>query len=98
MILALLLSASLLGPACDISIESPGGSKAGSSYSFTVSSSATPVTVTISIGGETFSTQVTTDKQQTLSVTLPDSARGKTIDSVAENKDGCLVSWSETVQ
>ena len=83
---------------CDISIESPGGSKAGGSFSFTVSSTAVPVTVKVSVGGESVETKTTAEKQETGTVTIPETARGKTLEIVAENKDGCLVSWTETVQ
>jgi flavin reductase (DIM6/NTAB) family NADH-FMN oxidoreductase RutF len=84
--------------ACDITIESPGGSKAGASYKFTVSSTATPVTVKVSIGGDSLQTTTTAEKQESVTVNIPESARGKTLEIVAENKDGCLVSWTETVQ
>jgi hypothetical protein len=83
---------------CDITIESPGGSKAGGSLKFTVSSTATPVTVKVSVGGESLSTTTTAEKQESVTVTIPETARGKTLEIVAENKDGCLVSWTETVQ
>jgi hypothetical protein len=86
------------GPACDISIESPGGSKAGNSFKFTVSSTAVPVTVKVSVGSDPLQTNTTTEKQESISVTIPDTARGKTLEIVAENKDGCLVTWTETVQ
>ena len=83
---------------CDISIESPGGSKAGGSFSFTVSSTAIPVTVKVSVGGDSLQTTTTSEKQESVTVTIPETARGKTLEIVAENKDGCLVSWTETVQ
>jgi hypothetical protein len=96
-LIALLVS--LAGsPACDIAIESPGGSKAGGTFKFTVSSTAVPVTVKVSVGGDALQTTTTAEKQESISVTIPENARGKTLEIVAENKDGCLVSWTETVQ
>ena len=95
----LLLVASRLALApCDITIESPGGSKAGASYKFTVSSTATPITVKVSVGGDSLQTTTTAEKQESITVNIPETARGKTLEIVAENKDGCLVSWTETVQ
>jgi hypothetical protein len=94
----MIVAASLAGMACDIAIESPGGSKAGASLTFTVSSTATPVTVKVSVGGESIQTTSTSEKQESITVAVPDNARGKTLEIVAENKDGCLVSWTETVQ
>jgi hypothetical protein len=96
--IACVLACNTLFALCDIAIESPGGSKAGASFTFTVSSTATPVSVKVSVGGESLHTASTTEKQEAITVTLPESARGKTLEIVAENKDGCLVSWTETVQ
>src|SRR5438105_1661465 len=93
-----LASALLSGARCDISIESPGGSKAGASFTFTVSSTAVPVSVKVSVASDPVQTTSTTEKQESITVTIPDTARGKTLEIVAENKDGCLVSWTETVQ
>jgi hypothetical protein len=95
---AVLILASVLVATCDIAIESPGGSKAGASFTFTVSSTATPVTVKVSVGGDPIQTTSTTEKQESVTVAIPETARGKTLEIVAENKDGCLVSWTETVQ
>jgi hypothetical protein len=98
LVIALAGAALWAGPACDISIESPGGSKAGEAFKFTISSTATPVTVRITISSDPLQTNTTTEKQESISVTIPDTARGKTLEIVAENKDGCLVTWTETVQ
>ena len=97
-IMIALIAASFIAATCDIAIESPGGSKAGASLTFTVSSTATPVTVKVSIGGDAVQTTTTTEKQEAITVAIPEGARGKTLEIVAENKDGCLVSWTETVQ
>jgi hypothetical protein len=83
---------------CDIAIETPGGSKAGGSFAFTVSATAVPVTVKVSVGGDSLQTTTTTERQESVTVSIPETARGKTLEIVAENKDGCLVSWTETVQ
>src|SRR5437773_2579220 len=93
-----LLSAWLVMPLCDIAIESPGGSKAGASFKFTISATAVPVSVKVSVGGDSIQTTSTVEKQESVTVTIPENARGKTLEIVAENKDGCLVSWTETVQ
>jgi hypothetical protein len=98
LVLALAAASLAFGPACDISIESPGGSKAGASFKFTISSTAVPVTVKVSVGSDPLQTNTTTEKQESITVTIPESARGKTLEIVAENKDGCLVTWTETVQ
>jgi hypothetical protein len=98
-IVAIVLVLGSAGPVpCDIAIESAGGSTAGSSFTFTVSSTATPVSVTVSVGGASVHTASTGDKQESITVTIPEDGRGKTLEIVAENKDGCLVSWTETVQ
>ncbi len=87
-----------LAPACDISLENPGGSKAGAAYSFTVTSSAVPVTITVNVGPDQLQKITVNEKQQSVSITIPNDARGKTLEIIAENNDGCLVSWSETIQ
>jgi flavin reductase (DIM6/NTAB) family NADH-FMN oxidoreductase RutF len=97
-LIALLLALRFAAPPCDITIESPGGSKAGADYKFTVSSTATPITVKVSLGGDSLQTTTTAEKQESVTVNIPENARGKTLEIVAENKDGCLVSWTETVQ
>ncbi len=79
-------------------MEHAGGSKAGQSYSFAVTSSAVPITITATIGGDALSTITVNDKQQTVKLDIPNDARGKTLEIVAENNDGCLITWSETVQ
>lgn len=96
-LLAAVVAVAAMAP-CDIAIESPGGSKAGASFSFTVSSTATPVSVKVTIGGDEIHSVSLAEKQETVTVAIPDTARGKTIEIVAENKDGCLVNWTETVQ
>jgi hypothetical protein len=52
----------------------------------------------VTVGGDPLETTSTTEKQQAITVAVPEGARGKTLEIVAENKDGCLVSWTETVQ
>ena len=97
-VLPALAFAALAAFLCDVTMENPGGSRAGADYTFTVSSNAVPITVTVSAGGESVWTGKAELQQNTLTVKIPDSARGKTLEIVAENKDGCLVSWTETVQ
>lgn len=83
---------------CDLALENPGGSKAGASYSFTVMSATVPVQVVVTAGGAEIFKGSAESAQQTLTVDVPESARGKALEIVAENKDGCVVTWSETVQ
>jgi hypothetical protein len=98
LIMLVFASLALPGPRCDIAIECAGGSKAGAALTFTVSSTAVPVSVKVSVGSDAVSTKTTTEKQESITVTIPETARGKTLEIVAENKDGCLVNWTETVQ
>jgi hypothetical protein len=95
-LMLVLLVAALLP--CDLALDNPGGSKAGSEYVFTVMSSTLPVKVAVTVGGETLWTGETNHAEEKVTITLPESARGKTVEIAAENKDGCVVTWSETVQ
>jgi hypothetical protein len=85
-------------PPCDLALENPGGSKAGAPYTFTVMSNTVPVQVMVTAGGSEIWKGTTESLQQAVSVDVPESARGKNLEIVAENKDGCVVTWSETVQ
>ncbi len=83
---------------CDLAMEHPGNPKAGSSYTFIVNSSSVPVKVTITAGNDPIQTTTCTDKSESVKVDLPESTRGKTLEIVVENPDGCVVTWTETVQ
>lgn len=84
--------------ACDLAMEHPGNPKAGNSYSFVVNSSSVPVKVLVTAGGDTVLETTVNDKSSTVKVDLPEALRGKTLEVVAENPDGCVVTWTETVQ
>lgn len=95
--IALLALALALVP-CDLAMEHPGNPKAGNSYSFVVNSSSVPVKVIVTAGGDAVLETTVNDKSSTVKVDLPESHRGKTLEVVAENPDGCVVTWTETVQ
>jgi flavin reductase (DIM6/NTAB) family NADH-FMN oxidoreductase RutF len=97
-LLATVLLASLATPPCDLAIENPGGSRASSPYTFSVTSSSTPVKILVSIDGTDLWTGEGTEQIQSFTVDIPESARGKALEIYAENPDGCVVAWSETVQ
>jgi hypothetical protein len=97
-VLIALVASCVAGRPCDIAIESAGGSKAGGAFTFTVSSTAPPVKVSVTVGGDSIHTASVSEKQESITVTIPEDARGKTLEIVAENKDGCLVSWTESIQ
>lgn len=96
-VLAILCLLSFVPP-CDLALENPGGSKGGASYTFTVMSNTVPVKVQVTVGGELLWTGEAKTTQEALTVDVPESARGKSLEILAENPDGCVVAWSETVQ
>lgn len=83
---------------CDLAMEHPGNPKAGGSYTFVVNSSSVPVKVTVTAGTDSILTTTCNDKSSSVKVDLPESTRGKTLEIVVENPDGCVVTWTETVQ
>jgi hypothetical protein len=85
-------------PPCDLALDNPGGSKAGGSYTFTVMSSSVPVKVQVTAGGEVIWSGEAKTTQEAITIDVPEAARGKALEILAENPDGCVVAWSETVQ
>ncbi|HYC77579.1 MAG TPA: hypothetical protein VEI02_08130 [Planctomycetota bacterium] len=93
-----LIAALLAAGRCDLALENPGGSKAGAPYSFTVTSASLPVKLVVTAGGEEVWNGEVQSSGETVTIQLAEASRGKTLEMAAENRDGCVVTWSETIQ
>jgi hypothetical protein len=85
--------------ACDLAMRTPRQSE-GRQFPIrsSLNSSSVPVKVLVTAGGDTVLETTVNDKPSTVKVDLPEALRGKTLEVVAENPDGCVVAWTETVQ